>query len=217
MAAQTTRETGSDVRNVMEHTEKWSGLLQHLWGTAVPGPQRSIACQIYFAYYTTQARIAINNPDQAKRCSLRTHEDVVAIAKQIRNLDNREAIKDSLIINSNTKPEDTTPFDAAIDLTARFLSMMEVGSLSTSFSGHTNLNWSSGTLQKCVEEHFCASTPVLTDTVKFEKLFTARNLTRIIGLKINWTDNLAEHLRLIDDDRVLSIFHHATFLLKHQT
>jgi hypothetical protein len=32
------------------------------------------------------------------------------------------------------------------------------------------------------------------------------------GLEIVWTDNLADHLRLTDDDTKVHIFHHASFL-----
>ncbi|KAH7082051.1 hypothetical protein FB567DRAFT_561946 [Paraphoma chrysanthemicola] len=47
---------------------------------------------------------------------------------------------------------------------------------------------------------------------KFGEDFTAFNLQRLAGLEIHWTDNLADHLRLIENDRKLCIFHHATFL-----
>jgi len=48
--------------------------------------------------------------------------------------------------------------------------------------------------------------------VKLEKIFNARNLGRIAGIEIEWTKNLADHLRLIDEDRKVAIFHHATYL-----
>jgi hypothetical protein len=35
-------------------------------------------------------------------------------------------------------------------------------------------------------------------------------------VKIQWSNNLTDHLRLVDNDRRLCIFHHATFL-QHQT
>jgi len=44
------------------------------------------------------------------------------------------------------------------------------------------------------------------------KIFTARNIDRIGGIRIRWTNNLADHLRLSDDDGAVFIFHHASFL-----
>lgn len=36
------------------------------------------------------------------------------------------------------------------------------------------------------------------------------------GMCVTWTDNLADHLSLRDDDTRILIFHHATFLQNHQ-
>ncbi|KAF2178669.1 hypothetical protein K469DRAFT_731671 [Zopfia rhizophila CBS 207.26] len=44
-------------------------------------------------------------------------------------------------------------------------------------------------------------------------MFTASNLERIAGIQIKLTDNLADHLRMIDkEDKFVAIFHHASFL-----
>jgi hypothetical protein len=51
--------------------------------------------------------------------------------------------------------------------------------------------------------------------VKLEKLFNARSLERIGGISIDWTNNLADHLRVKDDrnDKIkVAIFHYASFL-----
>jgi hypothetical protein len=48
--------------------------------------------------------------------------------------------------------------------------------------------------------------------VKLERLFNACNLDRIAGLQIIWTHNLANHLRVQNDDKEVSIFHYASFL-----
>jgi hypothetical protein len=61
--------------------------------------------------------------------------------------------------------------------------------------------------------------PALTNRsiirVKLDRLFIARNLERIAGLKIVWTDNLSDHLRLMRDDTEVTIYPHASFL-EHQ-
>jgi hypothetical protein len=44
----------------------------------------------------------------------------------------------------------------------------------------------------------------------------ARGLERVAGLRIVGTDNLADHLRMMDDDGTVAIFHHAAFLDRQQ-
>ena len=48
--------------------------------------------------------------------------------------------------------------------------------------------------------------------IKLEKQFNALNLHRIAGIRIFWTDNLADHLRMMNDDKTVAIFYHASFL-----
>jgi hypothetical protein len=48
--------------------------------------------------------------------------------------------------------------------------------------------------------------------IKLEKQFNALNLQRIGGIRISWTDNLADHLRMMDDDKTVAVFYHASFL-----
>ncbi|KAF2259627.1 hypothetical protein CC78DRAFT_475120, partial [Lojkania enalia] len=51
-----------------------------------------------------------------------------------------------------------------------------------------------------------------TEKIKFDADMTAFNIKCFTGLKIQWTDNLANHLQLIDNEAKLCIFHHVTFL-----
>jgi hypothetical protein len=48
--------------------------------------------------------------------------------------------------------------------------------------------------------------------VKLDRIFNARNLGRIAGIEVYWTNNLFDHLRLIDEDRKVAVFHYASFL-----
>ncbi|KAL8947280.1 MAG: hypothetical protein Q9222_006417 [Ikaeria aurantiellina] len=54
--------------------------------------------------------------------------------------------------------------------------------------------------------------PSSMDIVKLPQSFTAANLERIGGIQIRWTDNLADHLLLRDDDTKLMLFHHVSAL-----
>ena len=189
-------------------------LLQELWGPSCK--QSAIACEAYFKYYAEQSSQALN--DRGRYTSARTHGDVIEVARLLKQPISRNAVLQSLrnSYKLNNRPVDEKALNGSINLTARLLLMIEVGTVEFGFSGQTRLPWTTGTLQNCVEDHF-GSAPTLKDHVKLEKLFTARNLGRIAGLKIVWTDNLADHLRLIDDDRKVAIFHHASFLKHHAT
>lgn len=108
----------------------------------------------------------------------------------------------------------------SINLAAQLLLMMPTGVLHTlgrsvAISGETRLNWTSGGMSDLINTEFYPQL-VLKESVKLEKIFNARNLERIAGIKIIWTSNLADHLRLRDDDKAVEIFHHASFLHFHQ-
>ena len=67
-----------------------------------------------------------------------------------------------------------------------------------------------------IEAIHCHYYMYVTDHVKLERLFNARTIERIAGIKITWTSNLADHLRLLDDDTGVVIFHNA-FLKKMES
>jgi hypothetical protein len=81
-------------------------------------------------------------------------------------------------------------------------------------SGETRFDWKAGNIKALVESHFTPQTS-MKESVKLEKIFNARNLEHIAGLEIRWINNLADHLRMRDDDTAVEIFHHASFLRFH--
>ena len=50
------------------------------------------------------------------------------------------------------------------------------------------------------------------ESIKLPQSFTADQIERIGGIEIHWTDNLADHLLLRDDDTKLFLFHHVSIL-----
>ncbi|KAJ5459919.1 uncharacterized protein N7458_001471 [Penicillium daleae] len=89
--------------------------------------------------------------------------------------------------------------------------------------GQISVPWpDNSTLSHALESHFHRST---TDTheeqIQLEKSFKARNLERFGGIRVIWTSNLPDHLRLYDpsDDNhpyQLLIFHHVRLLEYHR-
>lgn len=105
--------------------------------------------------------------------------------------------------------------DNIINLAARIGSMTFASRFHFDISWQRTLSWQDGSLSALLRTEFLVPQSLEND-VKLEKLFNARNVNRIAGIKINWTNNLADHLRLHDDDACVSIFHHASFLKLHK-
>ncbi|KAF2176242.1 hypothetical protein K469DRAFT_723301 [Zopfia rhizophila CBS 207.26] len=78
-------------------------------------------------------------------------------------------------------------------------------------SGLTSIHWKENSLKATLAEYFNPQQALSVDNSRLGKLFTARNLSRISGIKIIWTTNLADHLRLIGDDQSVFIFHCTSF------
>lgn len=176
---------------------------------------RKLGTGPYWQYFHQKCVHALR--DRGRHIALRTFRDVVEVAQQVKTDTVRSEIKDSIrrkLTTTHTKEEDL--LDSSVDLATSLLLMIDCGSLALGFSGKTEISWVEGCLREHLEDYF-SETPSLTHTsVKLPKDFTARNLCRIAGMKIVWTDNLIDHLRLTEDDTRVHIFHHASFL-KYQS
>ncbi|KAI1627112.1 hypothetical protein EDD37DRAFT_691533 [Exophiala viscosa] len=189
------------------HITKWPnsnddcwGLIEKLWAVASPStiPDKHIDLSAYSTYHKEQCLHALI--DGSIHVLVEKHGNIVEIAKRIAEDRSRDDIRTFL----SSKLKDPRPdneiraIDSSIDLTARLISMMELESCNM------------------LSQAAKFSTPVvLGHDVKLEKMFNGRNLGRIAGIEIVWTDNLADHLRMSNEDREVAIFHHASFL-KHQ-
>lgn len=67
---------------------------------------------------------------------------------------------------------------SSVDLTARLVSMMDIGALQYAFSGRKSMAWNRGSLKDLVNDYFSDSFKLGHD-VKLEEIFNARNLDRI--------------------------------------
>jgi hypothetical protein len=177
----------------------------------------------YFDYYHDQCLMAISHGGGLARL-MRNHHDIVRIVKLLRDPENtRESIKDTIKdieremkMNSDLEISDEVTFNA-IDLAARLSLMILVGDFrQVLHGGERTLVWREGQLRASLEADFCRTGLLERDHVKLEKLFNGRSLERIAGIQIIWTSNLADHLRMQNDDRAVSIFHHASFLKSQQ-
>jgi len=170
----------------------------------------------YFVFYSDQCMAVLN--DGSHKSLVRTHQDFLEEVRLLQNpRTTRETIKEALRMklaepdSSNNKKL----LGEIIDLAARIGSMTFVGKFYFDVKWQKNLFWQDGSLVTFLKDEFKVPQD-LEGGVKLGELFTAHNLSRIGGINIHWTHNLADHLRMHHDDQTVSIFHHASFLKLHQ-
>jgi hypothetical protein len=172
----------------------------------------------FLLFYCSQCTAALQ--DRRVRSLIKTHRDLVDIIIVIKHPDTTRASLKEQLQTRLPAPLEAGAEDAlsgVIDLAAGILSMTYVGSFQQIIGpSRTTLQWKDEEgLKSLLSREFYVVSPMgprVLGPVKLERLFTARNLERIAGMEITWTSNLADHLRLLDDDRRVVIFHHAHFL-----
>jgi hypothetical protein len=138
----------------------------------------------------------------------KTHKELVEKARHVAKLDAQQL---QPLLNSQDDAEKSWMF-----LAARVLTMIDVGGLRNGIKlGQVSRSWTSGSLKNFIKLTF-PCTNELSDHVKLERLFTARNIERVADIQVIWTSNLADHLQLEDDDTKVRLFSHASFLELHR-
>lgn len=196
-----------------DHTKT---LIAHeLWHS--PSTQRHLLeghvdLRAYWTYYVEECSHALH--DGGRHVSVRTHRNVVDIAQKLKDPILRDDLRDALkaTLSSPTPPNEDELLDSSIDLVARLLLMLDFGNILYGFCGRAQLDWDKGILKDFVHSYFNVPPVHTHERVKLEKTFNGRNLGRIAGIEIVWTNNLADHLRMTDDDTKVAVFHHASFL-----
>lgn len=108
-----------------------------------------------------------------------------------------------------------------LNLAARLVSMVEIGSLETEFGflHHTSQRplprWTESDLASLLGTTFSSSPQTDCGGIGAPLTLDAWSLDNVAGIKIKFTDNLADHLRLANKETLLYVFHHAAFL-EHQ-
>ncbi|KAI9643501.1 hypothetical protein NHQ30_008120 [Ciborinia camelliae] len=167
--------------------------------------------EMYLNYYTEQCNQALY--DGGRHVSARTHRDIVETWEYFKNGVTREDTIQALIAklpNHRQASDGDKLANGTTDLAARLVLMMEFGELKHGFTNRQHLVWASGSLSGFLAQSF--QPPSTQKKVSLEKVFNAQNIDRIAGIEIEWTSNMMDHLRLINDDRKVAIFHHASFL-----
>lgn len=187
-------------------------LLKQLWGRNATDLSSSGPYLSFLSETCSQALVG-----RGQHCALRTYGDIVRIARSVKEpFAYQDVVLDIPRPDGNgNRINSADAASVAVRVVGGLLSMMKTGDIRYEFSGHHKLDWSSGTIHDCIRTWLRA--PQLADEgIRLERGFNAVNFKRYAGLNIVWTNNLAEHLCLRNNDQEVFIFHHATFLKNHQ-
>lgn len=111
-------------------------------------------------------------------------------------------------------PAGTRSLGGVVDRAASLLVMVDIGDNHElgCRTGPQRVPWAHGNLRDKVSTYFDGQLNLYDMDIRLDPTFTMESLVRIAGLRISWTANLADHLRLDSKEKVLHVFHHVTFL-----
>lgn len=139
------------------------------------------------------------------------NEDMLDILQMIKTGLRRDELVDTLGHRTGPAPLDHRFVQERIDRAASLLVMTEIGNIAQ-YGSRAQVSWRSGTLQQLINSYFTRERALSDASIRLEQIFTAKSLVQIAGLRIFWTVNLSDHLLLDKEQRILHIFHHATYL-----
>jgi|SRR3569833_911875 len=165
----------------------------------------------YFRYYSKQCR----QVSSIVSIPVNTHTELLRVARSICARCTHEDIRKELELRYPC--ETGIQLNNTLDLAVRLLLMLDVGIFDNAYTGRDDITWTGGTI-----DDFMNTIPVFEGRpqlpfhdVKLDTQFNARSLERIAGFEVQLTTNLADHLLLREEMKVVTIFHHAAFLEYH--
>jgi len=215
-------------------TQARVAIVQHLWpyrGT-LPSKRLHLAWDAYFEFYTRECTAVLRG--RLPKQYVINHRDVLRIIHLLEETDEKEENRNALCeklkrskiarmmttMRSSTGPSYIVRVRETLDdltvLSTRILTMTPVGQATSSQKLHPTciLPWNTGSLQNAVHGYF-NQPPDIPLEAKDDIIgvsLTFFNIERVSGIKVIPTDNLLDHLLLVDEDRKLCVFHHASFV-----
>ncbi|KAL6707080.1 hypothetical protein ACN47E_004832 [Coniothyrium glycines] len=168
----------------------------------------------YFAYYLRECEAALANPEEI---SIKTHRDLLEAAHHLQHDSTEDDIKRKLqrsITHQCSSTGEKRIMDGSIRLAVRILTMVNIGLLHTEVSGQLIVQWHHGSLQEAIHEHFNSQAEIDTEFEHaiFGSEITCRNIEHMTNIQVVPTDNLADHMRLVESGKKLCMFRHIAFL-----
>lgn len=175
------------------------------WDTAVESHRR-----VYETYCQTQWNYFAQGRRRFEHHSHETTEIILMIQKD----DVKESILTQLQNSHQAEQKSISEHNCGhmIDFAARLIIPINIGTLPNEVNKRRHLKWNTGTLKNCITEYFNERPSLTFERLRLPKAFDVWSICKIGGITIRFTDNLADHLLLVEDDAVVLIFHHVTYL-----
>lgn len=189
--------------------------VEKLW--PLPSEQRlcngerasALTSDAYRAYYKRHW-YSIAQHSEGPCVALKSWSEICQLIQQLQADFNRPDILAGLKAQTPVLSDEVC--EISIDLAARLLLMLKFGVVKHQAVPRGHLVWSGGTLRHFVQSHFNDPPKVSCDGIRLPKSFDAWTIEKVAGIEIGFTDNLADHLLLVEDDSKVLIFHYASFL-----
>ena len=209
-------------------------IMQDLWPdrATLSSKELYLVWDAYFEHYTRHCN-TLFPPTQSLRKDAITHRELLqfihllegaADREKIRKLPQDETKRSELarkIQGNSWRFPAGSGYDATMNdlivLSARILTMTTLAGPPVSFDKWRSmcvLPWDIGSLQNAVHSYFNQSPgiPIQSKDDIVGVDLTFYNIERVSGIKMIPTDNLLDHLLLVDEDKKLCVFHHVSFL-----
>jgi hypothetical protein len=196
-------------------------LVSSLWQPASPSSNApglfngdgadKLCHEAYCNYYRRQWHILAVYGDK-QHATARSPQAIAGLTQDIKRGKSREEILDALR-STSTAVESS---ERLVNLAGRLLVMMRFGVTKHQVLSRRCLRWEKGPLQEFVHDLFSEPPKLGSEQIRLPKSFDAWAIANVSGIAIAFTDNLADHLLLVEDDTKLLVFHHASFLEYHR-
>lgn len=203
--------TLSQAATGFKHSGDVTQLFRYLWGYQDDLDPLSLRWYNNFFRRESETLQSILNPQV--RCTL-SMKDLIDLLKLLK--DNHDLAKTEIRqkLHDHYTAKGVCNTDEFLELGARLLSMVVIRNHATHYGQGERLPWPEN---KSLVAILTARFPVLQKTSpninkesRFGRKFNVYWLERIGDFKIEWTDNLLDHLAL--NDRVIYLFGHVTIL-----
>ncbi|KAK3352724.1 hypothetical protein B0T25DRAFT_455656 [Lasiosphaeria hispida] len=195
------------------------------WAATTPRTQNytPTALEPYFKYYTEQCKTVYHS--LGTNLPFSKHDGIIQLAQEIKQGLMRQQVIQGVedrypAVVSNTQFDKAEIITGAVNLAARLLLMVDVGVPATNrmWTGRAFRSWDEGSIRDFTASIFPMQRPNRHSGIELDIDFNARNLDAIGGFKVELTNNLLDHLEMVDieGETTIMIFHHASFLLNQE-
>jgi hypothetical protein len=174
-------------------------------------PADSLTWSSWCDYYESQWHEYVSNDDGA-HVAISSCDELRLLIDDILASKPRAEVLTSLKVRVGMLFDDEC-YKSSIDHAARLAVMMKFGTVPHQVVRRCALNWENGGLREHLADYFSKQIPVLsTSQVRLPRTFDAWSIQKVSGIRICFTSNLADHLRLEEDDTTVLVFHHVSWL-----